>query len=92
VALEVAELQITCNAICPGYVHTPLVDKQIDDQAKAHGIPRDRVIKEVILKVQPNKRFVTVDQIAALTLFLCGEEGSSVNGAALAMDGGWTAE
>ncbi|MET0546640.1 MAG: 3-hydroxybutyrate dehydrogenase [Caulobacterales bacterium] len=92
VALEVAEQQITCNAICPGYVHTPLVDKQIDDQAKVHNIPRDRVIKEVILQAQPNKRFVTTEQIAALTLFLCSEEGSSINGAALAMDGGWVAQ
>lgn len=92
VALEVAEQNISCNAICPGYVHTPLVDKQIDDQAKVHGIPRDQVIKDVILKAQPNKRFVTTEQIAALTLFLCSEVGSSINGAALAMDGGWVAQ
>lgn len=91
VALEVAEQMITCNAICPGYVHTPLVDKQIDDQAKVHGIPRDRVIKEVILKAQPNKRFATTEEIAAMTLFLCSENGISINGTAISMDGGWTA-
>jgi 3-hydroxybutyrate dehydrogenase len=92
VALEIAQQNITCNAICPGWVHTPLVDKQIDDQAKVHGIPRDRVIKEVMLAAQPNKRFVTTQQLAALTLFLCSEDGSSVNGASLPMDGAWTAQ
>jgi 3-hydroxybutyrate dehydrogenase len=91
VALEVAEQMITCNAICPGYVHTPLVDKQIDDQAKVHGIPRDQVIKEVILKAQPNKRFATTGEIAAMTLFLCSDNGISINGTAVSMDGGWTA-
>ncbi len=91
VALEVAEQMITCNAICPGYVHTPLVDKQIDDQAKVHGIPRDRVIKEVILKAQPNKRFAASAEIAAMTLFLCSDNGISINGTAVSMDGGWTA-
>ena len=91
VALEVAEQMITCNAICPGYVHTPLVDKQIDDQAKVHGIPRDQVIKEVILKAQPNKRFASTAEIAAMTLFLCSENGISINGTAVSMDGGWTA-
>ncbi len=91
VALEVAELDITCNAICPGYVLTPLVDGQIDDTAKARGIPRDTVIRDVILAAQPNKRFVTVEELAGLTVFLCGEAGGSINGAALPMEGGWTA-
>ena len=90
-ALETAEDGITCNAICPGYVRTPLVEKQIDDQAKAHGIARDKVIGEILLKNQPNKRFVEVAELAALALFLCSENGSSVTGAALPMDGGWTA-
>ena len=90
-ALETAEDGITCNAICPGYVRTPLVEKQIDDQAKAHGIPRDKVINDVLLKNQPNKRFVEVAELAALALFLCTDNGASVTGAALPMDGGWTA-
>ena len=90
-ALETAEDGITCNAICPGYVRTPLVEKQIDDQAKAHGIPRDQVINDVLLKNQPNKRFVEVAELAALALFLCSDNGASVTGAALPMDGGWTA-
>jgi 3-hydroxybutyrate dehydrogenase len=91
VALEVAELGITCNAICPGYVKTPLVEGQIEEQAKAHGLPPDRVVKEIILASQPNKRFVEVDELAKLTLFLCSEAGSSITGASLPVDGGWTA-
>jgi 3-hydroxybutyrate dehydrogenase len=91
VALEAAEDGITCNAICPGYVRTPLVEKQIDDQARAHGITRDKVISDVLLKEQPNKRFVEVDELAALALFLCSDNGGSVTGAALPVDGGWTA-
>jgi len=91
-ALETAEDGITCNAICPGYVRTPLVERQIDDQAKAHGIPRDRVISDVLLQRQPNKRFVEVAELAALTLFLCSDNGASVTGVALPMDGGWTAQ
>jgi 3-hydroxybutyrate dehydrogenase len=90
-ALETAEDGITCNAICPGYVRTPLVEKQIDDQAKAHGIDREKVISDVLLKNQPNKRFVEVAELAALALFLCTDNGASVTGAALPMDGGWTA-
>jgi 3-hydroxybutyrate dehydrogenase len=90
-ALETAEDGITCNAICPGYVKTPLVEKQIDDQARAHGIPREQVINDVLLKNQPNKRFVEVAELAALALFLCSDSGASVTGVALPMDGGWTA-
>ncbi len=90
-ALETAEEGITCNAICPGYVRTPLVEKQIDDQAKAHGIAREKVIDDVLLRNQPNKRFVEVAELAALALFLCSDNGGSVTGAALPMDGGWTA-
>ena len=90
-ALECAEDGITCNAICPGYVATPLVEKQIDDQAKHHGIPRDAVIRDVILAPQPNKQFVAIDEIAALVLYLVGESGRSVTGSALTLDGGWTA-
>ena len=91
VALEVAETGITCNAICPGYVRTPLVEAQIDAQAAAHGLPRERVIREVILAAQPSKRFVEVEEIAALAIFLCGDHAKSITGAALAIDGGWTA-
>ena len=90
-ALETAEDGITCNAICPGYVRTPLVERQIDDQAKAHGIDREKVISDVLLKNQPNGRFVEVAELAALALFLCSDNGGSVTGAALPMDGGWTA-
>jgi 3-hydroxybutyrate dehydrogenase len=92
VALETANQGITCNAICPGYVLTPLVEKQIDDQAKAHRIPRDEVIQKVILERQPSKRFVEIDEIAALTVFLCGAGGASMTGASLSIDGGWVAQ
>ena len=91
VALETAEDNITCNAICPGFVHTPLVEGQIDEQAKAHGLPRERVIKEVILAAQPSRRFVEVAELAKLTVFLCSDAGRSITGAALPVDGGWTA-
>jgi 3-hydroxybutyrate dehydrogenase len=90
-ALETAEEPITCNAICPGYVLTPLVEQQIDDQAKAHGIPRESVVRDVLLAQQPNKRFATVEELGALTAFLCGDAGASITGAALPVDGGWTA-
>jgi 3-hydroxybutyrate dehydrogenase len=91
VALELAEAGITCNAICPGYVHTSLVEAQIEAQAKVHGLPRDRVIREVILASQPTRRFVEVEEVAALALFLCGDNARSITGAAIAIDGGWTA-
>jgi 3-hydroxybutyrate dehydrogenase len=91
VALETAEEGITCNAICPGYVWTPLVEAQIEGQAASHGIPRERVIREVLLAQQPNKRFASVAEIGALALFLAGEAAASITGAALPVDGGWTA-
>lgn len=91
VALELAETEITCNAICPGYVRTPLVEGQIESQAKAHGLTRERVIREVILAAQPNKRFIEVEEIGALTVFLCSAAGRSITGAAIPIDGGWTA-
>ena len=90
-ALETAEEGITCNAICPGYVQTPLVEAQIDGQAKAHGISREQVIRDVLLAQQPNKRFVSVEEIGALTVFLAGEAAASITGIALPVDGGWTA-
>jgi 3-hydroxybutyrate dehydrogenase len=90
-ALEVAELGITCNAICPGYVWTPLVEAQLDDQAKAHNMTKEQVIRDVILAPQPNKRFATVEEIGAVALFLCSDAAASITGAALPIDGGWTA-
>jgi 3-hydroxybutyrate dehydrogenase len=90
-ALEGAEHGITCNAVCPGYVWTPLVEKQIDDQARSHGIPREQVIRDVLLANQPNKKFATVEEIGALTAFLCSDAGASITGTALPVDGGWTA-
>jgi 3-hydroxybutyrate dehydrogenase len=91
VALEAAQSNVTCNAICPGYVYTPLVEKQIEDQAKAHGIPREKVISDVLLKSQPNKRFAQVSEIGALAVFLASDAAASITGAALPVDGGWTA-
>jgi len=91
IALEGAEHGITCNAICPGYVWTPLVENQINDTAKARGISRDEVIRDVLLAAQPNKRFATVEELGALAVFLCGPGGQSITGTALPVDGGWTA-
>ena len=92
VALETAGKGITCNAICPGYVLTPLVEKQIEDQAKAHDIARDEVIAKVILERQPSKAFVRVEEVSALAVFLCSEAAASITGASLSVDGGWTAQ
>ena len=92
VALEVARSGITCNAICPGYVWTPLVEKQIDDTAKARGITRDEVINDVLLAAQPSKRFATVEEIGALAVFLSSPAAASITGTALSVDGGWTAQ
>jgi 3-hydroxybutyrate dehydrogenase len=91
VALEGAEHNVTCNAICPGYVWTPLVENQIGDTAKARGISREEVVRDVLLAAQPNKRFAEVDELGALAAFLCGPGGRSITGAALPVDGGWTA-
>jgi 3-hydroxybutyrate dehydrogenase len=90
-ALEVAEMGITCNAICPGYVWTPLVESQLDDQAKAHNMTREQVIHDVLLAQQPNKRFATVEEMGALAAFLCTDAAASITGTALPVDGGWTA-
>ena len=92
IALETAEHGLTCNAICPGYVRTPLVEKQIDEHAEAHGIPRESVIRDILLAAQPNKAFVEVDQLGALVVFLCGDAAATLTGAALPVDGGWTAQ
>ena len=90
-ALEVAQEKITCNAICPGYVLTPLVTGQIADTAKARGITEDQVKKDVILAAQPTKQFTTVEQIGGLVVFLCGDDAANVTGSLQSIDGGWTA-
>ena len=92
VALEVAEAGITINAICPGYVWTPLVQKQIPDTAKARGITEDQVINDVLLHAQPTKKFVQIDEVAALATFLAGDDAASITGAMMPIEGGWTAQ
>ena len=91
VALEVAEHAITANAVCPGYVLTPLVEKQIPDTARARGISNEAVIRDVLLAAQPTRKFVTVEEVAAFTAFLCSNEAASITGAVLPIEGGWTA-
>jgi 3-hydroxybutyrate dehydrogenase len=91
VALEVATHKITCNCISPGYVWTPLVEKQIPDTMKARGLTKEQVINDVLLQAQPTKEFVTSEQVAALALFLCGDEAAQITGTNLSIDGGWTA-
>jgi 3-hydroxybutyrate dehydrogenase len=92
VALETAEYGVTCNAICPGYVHTPLVDKQLAEQAKARGISEAEVKQKVILEAQPTKEFVTIQEVAGLAVYLCTDLARSITGAPLSIDGGWVAE
>jgi 3-hydroxybutyrate dehydrogenase len=91
IALEAAKDGVTVNCISPGYVWTPLVEKQIPDTMKTRGLTREQVMNEVLLAAQPTKRFVTPEEVAALALFLCREEAASITGANLRMDGGWTA-
>jgi 3-hydroxybutyrate dehydrogenase len=92
VALETAEHGITVNAICPGYVLTPLVQKQIPETAKARGLSEEAVIRDVLLHAQPTREFVTTEQIGALAAFLCTDAAGSITGTALPVDGGWTAQ
>jgi len=92
VALEAARSGVTVNAICPGYVWTPLVEKQIDDTAKARGITRDEVINDVLLAAQPSKRFATVEELGALAVFLSSPAAASITGTSISVDGGWTAQ
>jgi 3-hydroxybutyrate dehydrogenase len=90
-ALELAQSGVTVNAVCPGYVRTPLVEGQIADQMKAHGLSREAVIRDVILGSQPNKRFVEVSELGALAVFLSSEAAQSITGITLPVDGAWTA-
>jgi 3-hydroxybutyrate dehydrogenase len=91
VALEVAEAGVTANAICPGYVRTPLVEKQIDDQMKVHGLSREAVIRDIMLASQPTRRFVEAEEIAGLASYLASDAARSITGTTIAIDGGWTA-
>jgi len=92
VALEVATSKITCNCISPGYVWTPLVERQIPETMKARNMTKEQVINDVLLDAQPTKEFVTADQVASLALYLCGDDAAQITGANLSIDGGWTAE
>ena len=91
VALEAARDGITVNCISPGYVWTPLVEKQIPDTMKARGLTREQVMNDVLLAAQPTKRFVTPEEVGGLAVFLCRERRASITGANLSIDGGWTA-
>jgi 3-hydroxybutyrate dehydrogenase len=91
VALELATFGVTCNCISPGYVWTPLVEKQIPDTAKARGMTEEEVKRDVILAAQPTKEFITVDEIASLAIYLCSDPAKAITGANLSIDGGWTA-
>jgi 3-hydroxybutyrate dehydrogenase len=92
VALEAAAHGVPCNAICPGYVLTPLVESQIPETAKVRGISEEEVVRDVLLAAQPTGKFVTTEQIGALTVFLCSDAAASITGIALPVDGGWTAQ
>ncbi|MGR3838214.1 MAG: 3-hydroxybutyrate dehydrogenase [Cognatishimia sp.] len=91
VALETAQEPITCNAICPGYVLTPLVEAQIPDTMKEYNMTRDEVVKNVMLTRQPSKEFATVEQLGGTTVFLCSDAAAQITGTTLSVDGGWTA-
>lgn len=92
IALEVADAGITCNAICPGYVLTPLVERQIPDTARARGISEEEVKRDVILAAQPTREFISIEQVASLTQYLCSDAAAQITGTTLSIDGGWTAK
>ena len=92
VALETATFGVTANAICPGYVWTPLVEKQIPETMAARGLTKDEVINDVLLHAQPTKQFVTSEEVAALAVFLASDAAKSITGVILPVDGGWTAQ
>lgn len=91
IALELAGKGVTCNAVCPGFVLTPLVETQIEDRAREAGLDRETTIRDIILEKQPSKQFATVEQIAASTVFLCSDDAAQITGTTLSVDGGWTA-
>ncbi|HEX4858376.1 MAG TPA: 3-hydroxybutyrate dehydrogenase [Usitatibacteraceae bacterium] len=91
IALELAEAGITANSICPGFVLTPLVEKQIVDLMAQKNLPRETVVRDVLLAPQPTKTFVQIDQVAALALFLASDAAQAITGSAYSIDGGWTA-
>ncbi len=91
VALEIARTPITCNAICPGFVRTPLAEAQVKPLAEQHNVSEDKALTDYLLEKQPSKRWVEVDEVARMALYLCGPGSGAVNGAALSIDGGWTA-
>ncbi|MEM1343914.1 MAG: 3-hydroxybutyrate dehydrogenase [Pseudomonadota bacterium] len=91
VALETAQEPITCNAVCPGYVLTPLVEAQIPDTMEKYGMERDQVIREVMLERQPSKEFATTEQLGGTVAFLCSDDAAQITGTAISVDGGWTA-
>jgi len=90
IALEAADADITINTICPSYVRTPLVEKQIADQAKVHGISKDEVINEVMLKPMPKSKFITVAELYGIVEFLVSDAARNITGQAITVDGGWT--
>ncbi|KAB2835549.1 MAG: SDR family oxidoreductase, partial [Caedimonadaceae bacterium] len=92
VALENAQQDITCNAICPGWVLTPLVEKQIDAMAKEENLTQEQAKLKLLLEKQPSGRFVNIDDLGDYVIFLCSTAGGSMTGSALSMDGGWTAQ
>jgi 3-hydroxybutyrate dehydrogenase len=91
VAIEVARTGITCNAICPGFVRTPLAEAQVGPLAKQHGVSEEVALTDFLLEKQPSKRWVEVHEVAAMAVYLCGPNSGAVNGSALSIDGGWTA-
>jgi 3-hydroxybutyrate dehydrogenase len=92
IALETADVDITINTICPAYVRTPLVDRQIAAQAREHGLPEDRVISDIMLKPMPKKTFISIEEVAALIEYLMSDAARNVTAQAIAIDGGWTAQ